>query len=201
MSGSREIEILELRREFLDDVVRIHRNGLGYSLNSRLGDDHLAFLYESLLVDPNSYVGVAVDQGRPVGVVSGCINVEASKSRLLGSMSPRRRLVVAAKLLIQPALVLSWWRGRTIDGPVHYEGEEVTAGLTAIAVEPAGRGIGTGSLLVGGLETFFGGRFVRYYRLDTLTENAQARKFYNQLGFREIGVRANGVVLVKAIGQ
>lgn len=201
MNTSTGIEIRGLSDEFLSDVVRIHRNGLGYSLNSRLGIEHLAFLYRSLLVDPNSYVRVAFAEGRPVGVVSGTSDLKDSKSRLLRSMSRGRILGIAAKLLVQPRLVLQWWQGTTIEAPVRCEGEEVAAVLTALAVQPAERGAGAGRLLVRALETLFAERRLHYYRLDTLTENAQAREFYKKLGFREVEVRAGSIVLVKAIGQ
>jgi ribosomal protein S18 acetylase RimI-like enzyme len=201
MNRSTGIEIRRLSDESISDIVRIHRSGLGYSLNSRLGNEHLAFLYRRLLVDPNSYVGVAYATGRPIGVVSGTTDLEDSKSRLLRSMPRRRIFGVAAKLLVRPGLVLQWGQGRIIDAPVRYEGEEVAAGLTAIAVQPAERGAGAGRLLVRALETFLAERRIHYYRLDTLTKNAQAREFYKKLGFQELGVRAGSMVLVKAIGQ
>lgn len=200
MNPSKAIEIRRLSDEFLSDVIRIHRDGLGYSLNSRLGNEQLAFLYQGLLVDPNSYVGVAVTAGRTVGVVSGTTDLENSKSRLLKSMSGRRVFGIAAKLLVRPGLVLQWWQGRVIDAPLRYGGELVAAGLTAIAVQPAERGLGTGRLLVGAMEAFLAERHVHCYRLDTLTKNAPAREFYKKLGFLELGVRSGSIMFVKVIG-
>ena len=82
MNGPGDIVIRPLRDEFIEDVVRIHRAGLGYTVNSALGKDHLAFLYQTMSRDPKCYVGVALIDNQPVGVVSGAVDLGTLKCRL-----------------------------------------------------------------------------------------------------------------------
>jgi GNAT superfamily N-acetyltransferase len=194
-----EILVEPLRKEFLEDAIRIHRAGLGYSMNSRLGNSHLAHLYLMMGNDPECYVGVAVLHGRPVGVISGTEDANRLKSRMLRAMPLTRLIVTAARFLYQPWLILQWITEAIIAAPVIYEGQEVKAVLTAIATAPAFQGRGIGRRLVEDLERFFVGRGVHCFRLDTLTTNEGARAFYSKLGFIDVGVRADSQIFVKKI--
>jgi ribosomal protein S18 acetylase RimI-like enzyme len=196
-----EIQIRPLRSELLNEVIVIHQAGLGYSLNSRLGTRHLAYLYDSMQRDPDCHVSVALANGRPVGMVSGTLNAEDLKSRLMRSMPADRMAAMAVRLLFQPRLIVQWIRERGAEPPLQHEGQEVVAELTTIAVDARFQGLGLGRRLVYDIEQFFGRRHVASYRLETLVENATARAFYRGLGFVEIGRRGNSLVLWKAVSQ
>jgi ribosomal protein S18 acetylase RimI-like enzyme len=200
VSPTTDIEIRSLGEEFLSDVVRIHQAGLGYSLNSRLGADHLALLYATMARDPNSYVGVALVDRRAAGVITGTVDAHALKIRLLRSLSILGVARLSLKLVTRPRLVLQWWQGNIIDAPVQHEGQDVRAVLTAIAVHPDFQGLGVGKRLVRALEAFFVNAHVMRYRLDTLLRNEPAKEFYKRLGFLEIGIRAGSIVYVKTAG-
>ena len=195
-----EIQVQPLRRKFLDEVILIHMAGLGYTLNSRLGTRHLAYLYEKMGDDEECYVGVALLDGRPVGVVSGTEDAAVLKSRLLRSMSIARAAGTGVRLLSQPWLVIQWVKEAIIAAPVIYEGHEVKAVLTTIAVHADLQSRGVGRRLVHALEQFFARRHVVRYRLDTLTRNSGARAFYTALGFAEVAKRADSYVFVKRVG-
>ncbi len=201
MTSLEEIQLQPLRSELLDKVIVIHQVGLGYTLNSRLGTGHLAYLYESMQRDPDCHVGVALVDGRPVGVVSGTLNADRLKSRLLRSMPVYRLAAIAVRLLIQPWLIVQWFKERANGAPVQREGQEVGAELTTIAVDASFQSHGVGRQLVDDLEQFFGSRHVASYRLETLVENTAARAFYGRLGFVEIARRGNSLVLFKTVGQ
>jgi GNAT superfamily N-acetyltransferase len=201
MDGAQQVVVCPLTEDLIQDVVGIHRGGLGYTVNSRLGSAHLAFLYREMARDPTSYVGVAMVDGRPAGIVSGTLDEDTLKSNLLKSMSGPTLAGLATRLLLRPWLILQWLQSVIIALPVYHQRQEVIAVLTALAVDPGFQGRGVGRKLVGALEEFFGANKVGKYRLDTLGTNQRALKFYSDLGFTEVARRTDSVILVRTIGQ
>ncbi len=199
MKPAPEIEICPLTGDLLPDVVRIHRDALGYTLNSRLGDAHLMRLYSQMSKDSESYVGVAVVEGRPAGVVSGTLNEDRLKARLLGSLPPSALLTVLAELVRHPGLIGAWLQSLSIARPVYHEGKRVEAVLTALAVDARFRGRGLAKELIAALERYFSARQVGIYRLDTLITNQPAQSLYAGLGFIEVARRAGSAILVRMI--
>ena len=201
MTQAEKIQIEPLRREFLDEVILIHHEGLGYTLNSKLGKKHLAFLYSSMQNDPDCHVGVALAEGRPIGVVSGTLNDARLRSRLFRSMSAERLTATAVRLVLQPRMIVQWFQENAPGALLKRDDQEIGAVLTTLAVAGSHRGLGVGRQLVDDLEGFFGERNVSRYRLETLVANGTAREFYGGLGFEEIARKGKSVVLLKGVGR
>jgi ribosomal protein S18 acetylase RimI-like enzyme len=199
MSEPEAIIVRELQEQYFADVIRIHKSGLGYTLNSRFGGEHLQFLYRSMAQDSGSYVGVAVTGDRPVGVISGTVSADALKTRLFKNASVARKGRLALRILSEPSLALEWRKGSKIGATIEYQGREVAAVLTAIAVDPEFRGRGIGKLLIAALERCFSERGIESYRLDTLIANVPAREFYLKLGFKELARREDSIIFVKTV--
>jgi Acetyltransferase (GNAT) family len=195
----KSLQITPLKEKYLKDVVRIHQNALGYTFNSRLGLDHLSFLYKVMAQDHQSYVGVALIDDQPAGVISGTLNMDKIKTSMLNSFKPRQWINLLLHVLGQPSLIHEWWKGNRIGRSVYFEGQLIQPILTAIAVDSRYQGSGVGKCLVRDLEQFFRRKNIKVYRLDTLTENSSARKFYESLGFQQVEMRADSLVFVKKI--
>jgi ribosomal protein S18 acetylase RimI-like enzyme len=193
------VVIQPLEENFLGEVVRIHRAVLGYTLNSQLGAEHLAFMYLQMFKNARSFVGVALLSGQPVGLVSGTTDMDGIKAVLLNSLKPRQFGNIIAHLLKKPSLLVEFYKSSLIGRPIHVNGEPVTAILTTIAIEPQFQGLGIGKKLVFSLEYFFRSQNIQNYRLDTLIRNQSAREFYKKLGFQEVHTRADSVVIVKGL--
>jgi len=193
------LQVKPLTEKDLEQVVRIHQNVLGYTFNSRLGLDHLSFLYRTMLQDDQSYVGVASIDNQPVGVISGTLDMEKIKAFILNSYKLRQWANLIFRVLVRPSLIHELWKGNSIGRPVYFEGNLVQPILTAIAVDASCQGKGIGKYLVNDLESFFQRKHIEAYRLDTLIENSNARKFYESLGFQQVAIRADSLVLVKRL--
>jgi len=183
----------------LDSVVRLHRDAIGYSINSRLGAEHLAYLYFMLQQDKSSLVTVAVDDDKVLGVVSAVTDLAAFKERVFSSMSLARWSAVAGSLLFQPGLWLELWQGRALDRPVIYKNKQIKPALIAIAVHPSARQHGLGRALVRTVDDFFRQLSQPFYHLDTRVENATARVFYQRSGFIEHERRGRDLIFVRDI--
>lgn len=199
MGKSPPLSVQPLTEESLPAVVEIHRAGLGYTMNSRLGERHLSLLYRLMAKDSQSYVGVAMQGQIPVGVVSGTLDENQLKRRLLWALSARGLCMLVIRLALHPSLLIQWIQGTVIAMPIQHDGTEVAAVLTALAVDATKQSRGVGTRLVQALEAYYALHSVRAYRLDTLTTNERARNFYRRLGFFEVARRAGSVILLKVV--
>lgn len=199
MNEGSSIQVKPLGSDSIEDVLRIHRAGLGNTVNSVLGTGHLRFLYETMARQPDCFVGVACMDGRHVGVVSGSVDAGAFAAKLWRCLSLDRILKITLGLLTRPRLLRLLWQGRRIAAPVMVDEETVTAVLTAIAVDPASQHRGIGRALVRSFEAFLRNRGIRAYRLDTQSANEAALRFYRNMGFAEAAQRADSVILVRRL--
>jgi ribosomal protein S18 acetylase RimI-like enzyme len=195
------VRIAPLASEHIDEVITIHLAGMGYTLNSRLGRDHMRFLYQTISGDPSGYAGVALEGERLAGVVTGVLDPAKFTTRLLRKMPATRLAATALRLLVKPALLLEWRKAQVIAAPVRMGSAEVEPVLTAIVVDAHIQGRGIGRALVEAFEEFLRTAGVLAYRLDTLTKNERAIRFYEQLGFLEVARRADSIIFVRQLAR
>lgn len=194
-----EVVVRPLDEKYISDVVRIHQKELSYTFNSRMGFEHLSFIYQIMTQHHESYVGVALFQNKPVGVISGTFNTNKIMTLLLRSLTLRQAVNTFYTIMKQPVLIQEWRKGSEIGRQVFFEGALVQPALTAIAVDSSFHGQGIGKRLVGQLEYFFKQKGVLSYRLDTLKANLNAQKFYTSLGSQEVEYRADSIIYFKEI--
>src|SRR5688572_24082203 len=157
------LQIRPLEERYLKDVVRIHQDVLSYTFNSRLGSEHLSFMYQTMAQHDESYVGVALFDDQPVGVISGTLNMDKTKMLLLNSFKLQQWANLVFHVLKQPSLMGEWSKGNTIGQPLNFEWGTVDPTLTTIAVDTGFHGKGIGRHLVHELECFFKQKGVQYY--------------------------------------
>jgi len=195
------INIRELRSEDIPEVVNIHREAIGYSLNARLGSRHLSNIYACVKKSESAIVNVAEVDGIICGVVSAATNPEKLSSEIIKSLSFKQKLLLAINFIIRPWQICNIREHRHLSLPVAYKSVQVSACLTVLAVAPQHRGKGISKTLITSVEDYFKSQNINYYRLDTFSTNTNARTFYNYLGFDEIGQVGRNVILVKEISQ
>jgi ribosomal protein S18 acetylase RimI-like enzyme len=193
------LQIKHLEEKYLKGVVQIHQNVLSYTFNSLLGSSHLCFMYRTMAYQDESYVGVAVFEDQPVGVISGTLDMDKIKTLLLNSFKPQQWINLVVHTLRRPSLINEWRKGIVIGRAISFEGTNIQPTLTTIAVDASFHGKGIGKHLVYSLESFFKQKNIHYYRLDTLITNSGARNFYKSLGFLQIETRADSVIYIKRI--
>lgn len=190
------VTISPLRTEAVPAVAKLHASELRYSFNSMLGAKHLAGIYRTMSALPYCFVGVALEAGVPVGIVSGTLDERLLKSAVLRSMSWRGMI---GGLLCRPSAGFALLKEMKPCPSVQAGDRVVTASLTAIAVATSHRREGLASQLVAALEEFFRGQGVTHYRLDTIAKNTGARGFYRKLGFVEAVQSGQTIILLKQL--
>lgn len=188
------LSIKQLRKEDALAVAKIHANELTYSFNSKLGENHLACIYNLMIDLPGTFVGVAYDGCVPVGVVSGTLNEHDLKSKMFGALN---WWSIIGRIVCHPLAVFTLFEEFRSSLPIKVDNCEVLACLTSIAVANTHRRMGIASLLVTALEAYFRSNHVSYYRLDTIGGNNGARTFYSNIGFVEAAQNRNTMVFVK----
>lgn len=194
-----ELEILPLEREDIPAVVKLHRQFLNYSINSRLGAAHLSYIYEMTRKDRASVVLVAKIKKVIVGVVSATLDPERLSRSFLMNLTISGWLRLFLNLIAKPYLLIEWFRDRDAVRPVFYEGKAVIPCLTAIIVTPKFRRSGIGRMLLDEVENFCRENGCHAFRLDTRQDNHISRNFYKKLGFVEAEQRGRNILLVKAL--
>lgn len=185
-----------------DAVVKLHREALGYSLNSKLGAEHLAHVYRMMCEDTSSVVLSARHSGQrgvPVGVVSATLDPESLKRHLMSGLTLRQQAGLLGRLALRPIMLVDWLEDLSLSRPVTFKGAVVAPCLTAIAVAADCRRTGVGRALVQAVEGFIRAHHGAAYHLDTRADNMVSRMFYRRLGFVEVEQRGRAIVLVKEL--
>jgi ribosomal protein S18 acetylase RimI-like enzyme len=120
---------------------------------------------------------------------------------MLRKMPITRIAATALRLFLNPGLLWEWRKAQVIAGSVSIDSTEVEAVLTAIVVDRHIQGRGIGRALVEAFEEYLRKSGVFAYRLDTLTKNERAIRFYRELGFVEVARRADSIVFVRQLAQ
>jgi ribosomal protein S18 acetylase RimI-like enzyme len=183
----------------IDSAVALHRAALGYSINSRLGGGHLAYLYTVMRGESDCLATVAVASGELLGVVSAALDPEGLTRRLFAGLPAIRWFAILSHLACHPGIWMEWVESRSLTHPVMFQGMEIKACLTAIVVSPAARRFGVGRALVGAVDDFMRRHDQPYYRLDTRADNSVSRSFYRNLGFIELEERGRDVIYVRQL--
>ena len=194
-------EIRRLTAEMLDEVVRDPscRNGVHAQCPAWAGSPQVPL--RRMSADPECYVGVALMDGRPAGVVSGAADAAKFSSRMLGSNACRRDYCEREfNMLRRPRMLWKWISGK-LDRPprANRVSGEVRPVLTAIVVDPGIQGHGIGRTLVAAFETVSAAsRAFATYRLDTQIANTRGSALLS--GPRLCGCGARGQTALSSFG-
>jgi ribosomal protein S18 acetylase RimI-like enzyme len=197
--GIVELLVRPMQDADLPSIVNLHLRALGYSLNTKLGGDHLTYLYNVIRADRDSIVLAAIRDGVCVGVCSATTDPEQLRRTIFSNLSVLRWSKILFKILRQPSMLCLWYETKPLSPPVLYAGMAVAPCLTTIAVKEGFRGEGIGSALILAVDKFFISKQCPAYRLDAILSNSTARLFYLKNGFIEVEQRGKHVVFVKMI--
>jgi ribosomal protein S18 acetylase RimI-like enzyme len=125
-----------------DTAAALHAGQIGEGFLSFLGSDFLRHLYRRITRSPESFLLVVEEEKTTVGFLAGSTDVTGLYRAFLWRDGPAAALVCSGRLFRS-------WR-RVLETLRHGAGGGAGAGaeLLAIAVDPAARGRGAGTLLV-----------------------------------------------------
>lgn len=77
--------IVPLTEEYLQDVVNLHYKILNWSINSRLGKEHISHLYKAIINDGFCFGFVFLQHNEVIGIITGTRNWKISQQILFGN--------------------------------------------------------------------------------------------------------------------
>ncbi|MEY2423146.1 MAG: hypothetical protein QOI95_3213 [Acidimicrobiaceae bacterium] len=161
-------------------AAELHASAISEGFLPRLGPRFLARLYRTVVNDERSFLLVAEDEGRIVGMIAGTEDVHALYRRFL-----RGEGIIAA-VVAAPNVVRNL---RSVLETLRYGGSSTTelppAELLAVAVDEAARGKGAGRALVDALTSEFARRGTSSSKVVVGAANDPALGLYRACGYRD----------------
>jgi len=196
-----QINIVSLKFEQIAEVVHLHQHVLGYTLNSKLGFDHLKYIYTVTTEHTKSEVAVATLNGKIVGLIVLSLNPIELKNILLSNLGFGKLVKTIFKFIFRPSLLYQLLDSRKVEKPICYKENVIKPLLAVIAVNKNCQGLGIGTKLINYANQYFllNDHFV--YKVDTLLNNKISRLFYHNNGFIELEKRGENIVMVKELDR
>ena len=152
---------------------------IGEGFLTFLGPDFLRRLYRRVALVPGSFLLVVEEPGNTVGFLAGSTDVAASTEPSCGVTGAATAFACRGRLLRSWRRVMETLRHGT-------GGTGEGAELLAIAVDPAARGRGVGTLLVEGFLAEIGRRRQHAAHVVVAADNETAVALYGRAGFHTV---------------
>lgn len=158
-------------------AAALHTGQISEGFLAILGPSFLRRLYRRIAGSPGSFLLIVEDEATPVGFLAGSVDVSGLYRSFLLRDGPAAALVCGGRLL------RSW---RRVMETLHHGtgGAGDGAELLAIAVDPAARGKGAGTMLVDGFLAEMGRRNQDAAHVVVAADNDSAIGLYVRAGFR-----------------
>ena len=197
-SGSRVLKLRTLSYRDLPFASDLHTRCLGHGLFPALGPMFLRAYLRTFVTSPHAVGFIAECDDAPVGFLVGVLDEQAHYRYVVRRRGLALGAAAAASLVVRPRV--AWWFARTrglqyARGFVRLAGRgkpSVTASgsvqqavLTHVAVSPAARTNGVGSLLVNDFASHARLAGLQSARLVTKAGDDGAGRFYEKLGWRK----------------
>ena len=175
------IEVRTARSVDAKRMGSLHAARIEEGFLASLGERFLARLYRRVVMSPDAFGAVAVDErGEVVGFVATALDVSALYRRFIV------RDGVAAGIAAAPKLVRSWRRVlETLRYPSHASSLPAPEVLS-VAVDTSAAGRGVGRALLASAQRELERREVQAVKVVAGSHNTAAMALYRSAGFREV---------------
>ncbi len=170
----------------LRDIVKLHQAVLGYTLNAKIGDWFLIYLYDSLLKQPElNIVLVAKEGDKIIGFISATTDYGATNRYLMESLALKDKITIFWFILSHPNRLIEFIKQRQFSSFLLYQFTQPLCSILTLGVDQHQQGKGIGKKLINTLITVLRPHGVQRVMLDTKQNNTQAIQFYKRYGFKE----------------
>ena len=194
-----QIKINSLKSSQILEVIHLHLDVLGDTMNSRLGFNHLKYVYEVTSEHKKSKVAVATYNDKIVGLIVLSLDPLDLKNVLLINLGFGRLIKTIIKFIFKPSLLYQLFDNRKLEKPVYYKRNIIKPLLAVIAVNNEYQGLRIGTKLINYANEYFSSNDYCTYKVDTLLNNKISRSFYQNNGFIELESIGKNIVMVKKL--
>ncbi len=191
--------ITPLTAGLVTQVVQLHRQVLGDTVNARIGEWFLNYLYQQLLLQTQfAKAWVAVEDGTVVGFISIATDYQQLSNSLMQRLPLTSKVRAGWFLLIHPGLAWEFLQQRRFSSYLQTQLPVQCCYVLTLGVAASQQGKGIGRLLMDAVVAQSSNHCPIY--LDTKADNHQAVRFYERYGFQIID-RRSGNVLCRLQGK
>lgn len=189
------MHIVSLSNQDIPTVVRLHRKVLGDTVNARVGEWFLQYLYSQLLQLPNlATVLIAKDEDQIVGFISAAKDYRLLSGQLMAALSIKQKMIIGWFLITHPTLWLAFLQQRMFGSYVQRHLPDPLSYILTFGVNTNQQGKGVGRLLMDAMVTELQAPTNQAIYLDTKKSNAAAIHFYERYGFQIVQRFAGNVL-------
>jgi hypothetical protein len=174
------IQFGDAERVHLEELAHIHQATLGYTLNSKLGHEHLVELYCYMQKDKNTHGLIYLSHGKAVGL---CLGTTSLKLTQQGLKEFKFKVI---RRLFQPALFIENFENIIDQIAISIKSKKITAESNHILLwfmSPENRGIGSGKKLLTGVINVLTEQNCFATVVDVRKNSVDALDGYKKLGF------------------
>ena len=182
--------------EYLDDVVTLHKEVLGHTLNSRIGTWFLRKLYlQTVLSSENGICYIFKEDSKILGFISLCRDHHRLDREIRESLSFQDKYRTGLTILAHPSLWAGLVRQLLFSRYLRTTYPGLYPLILTLGVAKNQQGQGVGSLLIQKAVEVSREWGVRELFVDTEVTNAAAITTYQKNGFQRVSVQYGNILL------
>ena len=190
-----------MQRADISDVVSLHQTVLGHTLNARIGNWFLGYLYtKTQQSENNGKVFLYKDEdNKMVGFVSVCLDYKKLNKYVTKHLSFSQKVHLTFHLMHHPKQLLELFKkikfGKYLENLLTHP----AAYILTLGLDNQQQGKGVGKQLMQTTEQYFKNNNHSTYFVDTEKTNEKAVGFYKKIGFTVEEIKDGNVVFSKPL--
>lgn len=193
--------VISMLPAHIPEVIKLHQQVLGYTLNAKLGDQHLDHLYRVILQEKNNGLALVSidDNGRVTGFISACRDLKKLERSINKSFNSANFIRFIGYFLFHPFDVVHYLRHALFTNHLHHHYSQPLASILTLGVDNHRQRGGIGRNLIDELISRLKDFGVRTLYVDTVITNNQAISFYKKQNFIAQETVQGNLILARSI--
>lgn len=193
--------ILEMKQEYINEVVFIHKSVLSDTFNAKIGLKYLKSLYSIVIEQENdtcAFVYLNKDN-KVVGFITACLDIHKLENRIKMKIGFINLLRVVRQMIYHKEIIKDLFERIKFSYYLKKKYKDPYATILTIGIKKGGQRKGIGKKLVRQITEFFKESSLSCYNVDTKITNQNAIKFYKNNNFIKIDQFLDNIIFSQII--
>lgn len=182
----------------IQEIIALHQQVLGHTLNAQLGSEWLVYLYEQTLkASRNGFIYVFIEQGNILGFISGCINHAELNKQIMDNLRLSQKFKIICFFLRHPFKLLKFFQNIKFSSYLEKKYPAPYSTILTLGVDPNQQKKGIGRELITAVLQHLQAENIKDVYVDTERNNFRAQNFYLKVGFKKVAEKLDNVIFRK----